>query len=324
MLAQSTFTASLTTLVLCLHGCSGDAFTASAGAGGSSGGSGGTGGHGGVTVGTGGSGVGTGGSGVGGGSAGSSTGGQQATGGTGGVIAADSGAVRDAATDASDSGGSVGVDAGSPCGLTVGSASHTSASNQIQLAVAHTVLGLNRLLIVALAIRHDNGMPNTIPSPLTVTHGAVALTRLKITTDNYYQAAELWALVAPLPGPSQVIVKFASAPQQAALGVMSFTGAAQSATFGQAAAIASGGSSATLSVPSAGYAAVLDLLSHGGVQPWTAAAGQQELWRDGTDIVHGYSSFTRVGASVTGRSWSGPAAANYVLLGVPIAEVHCM
>jgi len=249
------------------------------------------------------------------------------SGGTGGFadVAVGSGGQRDAGgAGGVVSDGTVALDAGSPCGLAMGSASHTSGSNLAQLAVSHTVLGSNRLLVVAVAIRHDNGMPNTIPSPLAVSYGAAALTRLKLATDNYYQAAELWSLVAPPPGVDQVTVKFTSAPQQTALGVMSFTGAAQSATFGAVAAIAGGGTSATLSVPSTGYTAVVDLLSHGGIQEWTAAAGEQELWRDGTTGVHGYSSFTRVVGTATGRSWNGPAAANYVLLGVPIAEVHCM
>jgi hypothetical protein len=187
----------------------------------------------------------------------------------------------------------------------------------------HSVVGVNRLLIVALAIRHDNGMPNTVPSPLSVKYGTTALMRLTLATDNYYQAAELWALVAPLAGMGQVTVDFSSAPQQVAMGVMSFTGAAQVSTFGTAAVIAGGGNSAMLSVPSAGYAAVVDLLSHGGFQQWSAAAGQQELWRDGTQAVRGYSSFARVGPDATIRSWIGPAMANYVLLGVPIAEVRC-
>jgi len=68
---------------------------------------------------------------------------------------------------------------------------------------------------------------------------------------------------------------------------------------------------------------VVDLMSHGGSQQWTAAVGQQELWRDGTSAVHGYSTFTRVSAMAAVHSWSGPMAANYVLLGVPIAEVPC-
>jgi hypothetical protein len=268
----------------------------------------------------GGSGVGT----AGDASTGGSSGTQQQTGGSGGIIVADSGAARDAAIDAANDGSSISVDAGSPCGLAVDSTSHIGGSNQPQLVVSHTVRGLNRLLIVALGVRHDTGVQNAIPATVSVTLGAVALTRLKLATDSYYQEGELWALVAPALGVNQVTVKFASAPQQAVMGVMSFTGAAQSSTFGMAAAIAGGGASATVSVPTTGYAAVVDLLSHGGVQLWNAAAGQLELWRDGTNAVHGYSSFSRVSAATTTRSWAGMAAANYVLIGQPIAEVRCM
>jgi len=86
------------------------------------------------------------------------------SGGTGGFadVAVGSGGQRDAGgAGGVVSDGTVALDAGSPCGLAMGSASHTSGSNLAQLAVSHTVLGSNRLLVVAVAIRHDNGMPNT-------------------------------------------------------------------------------------------------------------------------------------------------------------------
>ena len=244
MLMRSAFAACVVTLVFWLHGCGGDPFAAGEDAGESSGGSSGAGGHGGVTGGSGG----RGGAGGGGGNGGSSTGGHPATGGSGGLVVPDSGPLRDAAAEASGSGGSVGIEAGSACGLAVSSASHTNGSNVGQLAWMHTVVGLNRLLVVALAIRHDNGMPNTIPSPLAVTYGGAPLVRLKLANDNYYQAAELWALVAPPLGANQVIVKFERPPQEVAAGVMSFTGASQNATFGAFASVAGGATSATLSV----------------------------------------------------------------------------
>jgi hypothetical protein len=177
---------------------------------------------------------------------------------------------------------------------------------------------------VGLAIRHDNGMGTggLIPSPTAVTYGSAALSRLKLTTDGYYQAAELWALIAPPLGTQQVTAQFESAPQHAAMGVMSFTGAAQTGTVGDIASTASVGTTAALLVPSTGYAAVVDLLSNSTVYTLTAAPGQEELWRDGTDGVHGYSTFTPVVGSMTALSWSG-ANVNYVLLGAPIAEVAC-
>ena len=317
--------------VLLAYGCGGQAFTNEGGGSGSSGsddGGVGKGGSGGIGAGSGGK-SGKGGTGGKSGTGGvtatggrSSTGGRQGTGGSG----SGSGGVVGVAARRSDPPGRLRAARRRRRGfaLRVGEPRLHQPANQVQPTAA-LVVGLNRLLIVALAIRHDNSAPNTIPSPLVVTYGTASLTRLKLATDGYYEAAELWTLVAPPLGTDKVTVKFSSAPQHAAMGVMSFTGAAQTATFGQPASVASSGMQAALSLTSAGYAAVVDVLSHGGLQWWTAAAWSARTRRDATTVVHGYSSYTPVAGAgnTTALSWSGASNANYVLLGVPVAEVRC-
>jgi hypothetical protein len=202
--------------------------------------------------------------------------------------------------------------------------SHTSGANSLRLSVSHAVTGQNRLLFVALAMRHDNGMPDTIPAPSSVTYGSAALTRLHRATDGYYQAAEVWVLVAPPLGAQPLTVQFSAGavPKHAAMGAVSLSGARQTATFGNVAATAGGGTSAALDVPSAGFHAVIDVMSHGTLHTWSPGGNQQELFRDGTDAVHAYSSYTPVVNQVTSLSWGGPTV-NYVLLGVPIAQADC-
>jgi hypothetical protein len=63
-------------------------------------------------------------------------------------------------------------------------------------------------------------------------------------------------------------------------------------------------------------------LSHGTLYTWNPGTNQQELFHDGNDVVHAYSSYTPVMDQLTTISWSGPTV-NYVLLGVPIAQADC-
>lgn len=319
--------------MVCFGACGGEMFRGSGSGGGAGTSSGGTG------IGGKGSGGGGGKAGFGGvvGSGGSATGGYPPyNGGTGGAL------IRDASTDAPsagggfgtggasgtgggiNTGGAIGMDATASCGLTVNAVSHTAAGGPLTMAVTHTLAGSNRLIIAALAIRHDTGMgaSTVIPSPSSVSYAATALTQLRRKTDGFYQSAELWALVGPALGANQLKVTFSTAPQLVALGVVSFTGAAQLNTFGAVAEISGGGNSVALAVPSTGYSWVFDLLSQSGTAQWLPASAQQPLWEDGVINVKGYSSHTTAGVTTTDLSWQGMSA-NYVLFGVAIAQHPC-
>jgi hypothetical protein len=272
--------------MLALSSCGGDSFTADSDSGGHIGGSGGS-----------------------------------ESGGTGGT-SSDAG-LPDASAGTPNTGGTIGVDAGVECGIQVNWVSHTGGSNVPEASLDHFVESTS-VLVVALAIRHDADVPGAIPSPAVVSYAGTALSRVKLSTDAYYQSAELWTLAAPLAGTGTVTVRFEAAPQHLAVGAISITGAALPESFGPASEASGVGASAMLSFPAAGYAAVIDVLSHGGGSDWTPLSADQ-LWHDGTDVLGGYSSFARVAADMTTVAWQNydGMAGNFVLLALPIAEAPC-
>jgi hypothetical protein len=222
------------------------------------------------------------------------------------------------------SAGSATVDAAGPCGFALGNVSHVVAANVSELGVPHTVSGENTLLVVTLAIRHDNNMPNTIPYAISMAYAGRALSKLRSLTDNYYQAAEIWALVAPPRGTSNVGVQFSGAPMNVALGAVSFTGVLQTSPLGPAFGVAGGSATVSAAVPAVGFAAFVDVLSHNGSIDWTPGGAQMRLWSDGNVALGGQSSYALITADSTTDSWSSTASsANVVLLGVSIIAAPC-
>jgi hypothetical protein len=295
-------------LLFGLSSCSGDKFFSDSRS---------TGGSGGGSLG------GTGGQATGGGTSGGSGGGNSGGGGSGGSGGSDAGSGTDASTGV---GGATILDASLPCGLSVENVVHTKGANVTELQLTHTTSGLNGLVIAAIAIRHDNSVPNTIPSPSAVLYGSASFVRHKLKTDGYYQSAELWSILTSAPATNLVKVKFATAVQNVAVGVIGFVGAARDDVAGVISEVAGVGTSSALSASTAGYSAVLDLLSHGGSSEWDAKDGQEELWRTGTINLQGSSSLKDVGAATTDMSWSSidaAATSNFVYLAVPLAAAPC-
>jgi hypothetical protein len=303
--------------------CGGDSFSSS-GAGGTQpdSGSGGAGGSSAGGTNTGGSATGgsaTGGSATGGSATGGSATGGSATGGNGGTGTTDAAADAIGPTDATT------IDAPVRCGVELNTASHTIATNVAEVSVPHTVAPGKPLLVVTLALRHDNNVPNTIPYATGISYAGYALTKLKVQTDLYYQSAEIWALVGPPAGSGIVNAHFSAAPKNVALGAVSFTGVVQDTTFGTPFNVA--GLYSTLNVPvaSPGYAAFVDVLSHSTPYDWTAAAPQTPLWTEGNTVFGASSSFGRVTSDTTATVWNSTATtnANVVLLGVAFGAAPC-
>lgn len=252
-----------------------------------------------------------------------SSGGRSTGGSSSGGSGNDTGIV-DAAADAIGSAGSGVVDASGPCGVALDNVSHTAATNVAELGVSHKVIGPNPLLIVTIAIRHDNNVPNTIPYATSVTYGTHPLSKLKALTDNYYQAAEIWALVAPPLGTGNVGVQFSAAPMNVAIGAISFTGVLQTSPLGPTFGVAGGNASVGAAVPSYGFAAYVDVLSHSAQADWTPTSPQIPLWSDGNIAFGGQSSTALIKTDTNFDSWSTTASAsNVVLLGVPFVAAPC-
>jgi hypothetical protein len=189
-----------------------------------------------------------------------------------------------------------------------------------ELSFPHQVGGVSPALVVGIAIRNDNGMPNTVPDTLFVTYGTVPLQRLARQTDNYYQSAELWWSPNVPPGTADVTVRLARFAQGYVVGATTVNNAAPQMPM--TAAAAGINFTPSVEVPWAlPNDVVLDVLSHNSAPIATPAAGQLVQWSLNAPPVKGHGSL-RAGA--LRMSWTTSAASNWVLLALPVRTTNPM
>jgi hypothetical protein len=115
-------------------------------------------------------------------------------------------------------------------GIAIDAASGTTVTNA-NATWSHTVAGMNRLLLVGIAIEMDS--PNHTVSGIT--YDGVALTPVAALHFSDTSArGEIWRLIAPNVGTHNIIVTFTGIGSglAAALGAVSFTGVHQTTPFG--------------------------------------------------------------------------------------------
>ena len=180
--------------------------------------------------------------------------------------------------------------------------------------------GNNRLLLVGVTLWP--GIPNRYVT--SVTWNGTALT--KITNISYSDAirTELWQLVAPATGSSNVVVNVTgTAPNYDAnmtVGVISFTGVDQSTPYRTPATTASGSSaSASVTVGSASGEMVLSVAGAGtSNRNFTSITGGTERWNLSAATYPKGAGGTAPGASSVTISHGLSSADSWAIIGLAI------
>jgi hypothetical protein len=157
-------------------------------------------------------------------------------------------------------------------------ATSTGLTTSASLNISHAVSGTNRLMVVGVSITKETG---GAPSVSSITYNGVALSPVgsRATSDNKGRI-EIWQLVAPATGTNNVVVTLSAAPDDATVGVMTFTGVDQSTPLGAFASATADSGTASVTVASAANELVFDTLVVEGSADKALApgAGQTERW----------------------------------------------
>lgn len=158
---------------------------------------------------------------------------------------------------------------------TVSTAS-TNGANALNWA--HTVgTGANRLLVVALSLRHTGAQAAT-----TVTYNGINLTPLIVQTNNNNARVELWYLTNPPSGPANIAIAWSGASTRAVGGAMSFSGVDQTTPFEDpegAVGNSTAGSAVSVTVTTTVRGAwVIDAVASRTGLTMTAAGGRTQRW----------------------------------------------
>jgi len=180
----------------------------------------------------------------------------------------------------------------------------TNASGKTSsLSWSHTVgAGSDRLLLVATSHRDGNKQVTAI------SYGGASLTRLGAQNGpGNGNRVELWYLIAPAPGTTNVVVTLSDGRNVAA-GAASYFGVNQNSPLGDFVSAANKTQEATITVSSQTGALVMDIVAaNGDANSLTVGAGQTTLWDIGTGTAGGDirgSASNAPGAARVGLSWT--------------------
>lgn len=176
-----------------------------------------------------------------------------------------------------------------------------STNNGNALSWAHTVgAGANRLLVVALSLRHTGAQAAT-----SVTYNGINLTQSIVRTNNNNARVELWYLINPPSGAANVAIAWSGASTRAVGGAMSFNGVDQTTPLEDpegAIGNSTVGSAVSITVTtSMRNAWVIDAVASRTALNMTAVAGRVQQW----NITTGGGNGGRV---VGAASTRGPIA----------------
>lgn len=185
------------------------------------------------------------------------------------------------------------------------SSSTRSTNNGNALSWAHTVgAGANRLLVVALSLRHTGAQAAT-----AVTYNGTNLTPLIIRTNNNNARVELWYLINPPSGTANVAITWSGASTRAVGGAMSFSGVDQTTPLEDpegATGNSTAGSAVSITVTTTMRGVwVIDAVASRTGLNMTIAGGRMERWNIATG---GGNSGRAVGAASTRGPIVFPAA----------------
>lgn len=186
---------------------------------------------------------------------------------------------------------------------TVSTASTNNNSNALNWG--HTVgAGTNRLLVVALSLRHTGAQAAT-----AVTYNGINLTPFIIQTNNNNARVELWYLTNPPTGTANVAIAWSGASTRAVGGAMSFSGVDQTTPLEDpegATGNSTAGSAVSVTVTTTVRGAwVIDAVASRTGLTMTTAGGRTQRW----NIQTGGGNLRRaVGAASTRGPIALPAA----------------
>ena len=196
----------------------------------------------------------------------------------------------------------------------------STAGNDTSLTWSHTIgTGLNRLLVVGVAMRKGNVVPTG------VTFGGVPLTNIgTLATGKKDAGVSLWGLASPASGAAGIVVTFGS-KQKATAGSVSFDGVDQTTPWGAFVSINGNATTASITVASAPGEVVIDAISaHDGKITITPGSGQAQRWNSssggGKGEIQGAGSTAPGSASVT-MSWTLSKKKKFALGAVSIIPV---
>jgi prepilin-type N-terminal cleavage/methylation domain-containing protein len=182
------------------------------------------------------------------------------------------------------------------------------------ITISHTVAGSNRLMLVGVSINNDNfetvtGVTWNGTENLTLVGSEAG------TNDGEDGRVEIWSLVAPSTGTHDVVITFSAAlAQEAAAGVMTFTGVDQTTPLGTFASNAGDDSTpATVNIPSASGELVFGVVASE-YDTLTASSGQTEQWNLAVPSTYGAGG-TDVGAPTVTMSWNLSSSSNHWAIG---------
>ena len=194
-------------------------------------------------------------------------------------------------------------------------ATFTGTSTGGSLSVSHTTAGRNRLMLVGVSINLAGA--NSV-SAMTYNGASLSLVGTRTSGDA---RTEIWSLVAPAVGTSNVSITVSGTSDGVTAGVMTFTGVDQTTPLGAFASNAGGGGSGTVTVASAVEELVFGTISVDDAANYDLVPGQPgqaEHWDliGGPNINGGGS--TRAGAASVALSWSWPGSDVWTAGGVSV------
>lgn len=181
-----------------------------------------------------------------------------------------------------------------------------------------TTSGSNRLLVAGVSYYH---FLNTVSA---ITYNGVGLTEIPgsaLDSGDYH--VRLYGLAAPASGSNTFSITFSgTGVYDAGIGLVSFTGAHQTVSFGTPVMASGTDTTPTVSVPSAADELVLDttIINHSGT--YAVGAGQTSRWNAiSSNGYLKYSGSTETGAGPTVMSWSNTTIQPWIIAAVPIKPV---
>ncbi|MBK6902404.1 MAG: DUF11 domain-containing protein [Saprospirales bacterium] len=198
---------------------------------------------------------------------------------------------------------------GGTCGppVVANTSSNSTSTNSNSFSVSHqTLAGDNRLMLVGISYVDNASNTRQVN---TVTYGAQNLTQVGISRNTTGDVVtEVWSLMAPTVGTTNVTVTWNESHNAKVVGVMTFTNVDQTTPLGTPSTGIGNASAPSLVISSATDEIVFDAVSWAndglGVSP---GGGQTERWDHdedvtGTDLTGAAS--TETGAASVTMSWS--------------------
>ncbi len=192
--------------------------------------------------------------------------------------------------------------------ITTDNTSSTNQSSASSVTFRHTTgSGTNRLLLVGVSLFYGSGAQVN-----SITYGGQALALVGAKTDGSPQVrAEIWRLVNPPSGTTNVVVTLSAKSDGFAVGAMTFTGVEQSTPLGTFASASGNSPTPSVNAVSARRELVFAVVAFKDGNTLNVGANQTQRWSraDSAAKVRGAGSTEDGAASVT-MSWSEPGGAS--------------